>query len=342
MSTKHKSDLLAKKVKSLIIEENAEGKKPYNKGHPWSVAKLLLLGQWANLYSTIINSHFPSHRFVDLLAGAGRTKIKETKGKLIKGSVFVVDTFAEKHLFVKYVLVENNSERYEALKERTSFFKERCEVIPKDCNKVVEDIFSDYPDHNLVFVDNEGFDVGWKSIETIMKAKADIIINYPTSYFRRIVKTSPNKATEFFGDESWRLAMSDREHSAKIYMENLKTAYERIKKEVTNRHIKAYVKNIRLGNSSYFYDIILVCKQGAYTRFWEQLRREWNQKNCKCLIDFINDKTSRLDWFEEFSVEVEALDSKSERKQVDPNENLQRFLENAKKRSNKTNQQESA
>jgi three-Cys-motif partner protein len=332
MSTKHKSDLLAKKIKSLIIDENAEDTGPYNKGHPWSVAKLLLLGQWADLYSTIIDSNFPSHRFVDLLAGAGRTEIKEAKGKLIKGSVFVVDTFTEKHPFVKYVLVENNSEKYGALKERTSIFKEKCEVIQKDCNKVVEDIFSDYPDHNLVFVDNEGFNVDWKSIETIMRAKADIIINYQTSMFKRVAQDSKSaeRLDIFFGDDSWRLARFDRKYSAKIYMENLKTAYERIKKEVTNRHIKAYVKNIRLGNRSYFYDIILVCKQGAYTRLWEQLRTEWNQKNCKCLIDFINNKTSRLDWFEGFSAEVEALDSRSKGKQVDPNESLERFLGNAK------------
>jgi three-Cys-motif partner protein len=330
MSTKRESDLLAKKIKSLIIEDDGKDTLVCNKGHPWSVAKLLLLGQWADVYSRIIKSNFPSHRFVDLLAGAGRTRIEETENKIVKGSVFVVDTFSQKYPFCKYVLIENNSEKCEALKQRTSSFKERCEVIQKDCNKVVEEIFSNYPDHNLVFVDNEGFDVDWKSIEAIMKAKADIIINYPTAFFERIVKTSPDKATKFFGDDSWLPARLDRKYSVKIYMKNLKKAYERIKKEKSSQKIPAYVSNIRLGNESYFYDIIIVCRQGPYTNYWKELRRDWYHKNCKCLIDFINNKTSRLDWFEGFSLKVEAIDNKSKRKQVDPNESLIRFLENAK------------
>ena len=206
MSTKH--ELLLKKVKSLILEDDGKDSETLNKGHPWSVAKLLLLGQWADLYSTIIKSNFNSYRFVDLLAGAGRTRIEETKGKLIKGSAFVVDTFARKYPFIKYILVENNNEKYQALKNRTSIFGEKFEVIQEDCNKVVDKIFSDYPDHNLVFIDNEGFDVDWKSVETILKAKADIIINYPTSMFERVARDpkSSNKLDGFFGDDSWRFS----------------------------------------------------------------------------------------------------------------------------------------
>lgn len=329
MSTKHESELLSKKVKSLIIEDDGKDSESLNKGHPWSVAKLLLLGQWADVYSKIIKSYFPSHRFVDLLAGAGRTKIEETKRKLIKGSVFVVDTFAQKYPFIKYVLVENNPDKYQALRGRTSIFGEKVEVIPEDCNKVVEDIFVDYPDHNLVFIDNEGFDVSWKSISSIMRAKADIIINYPTAFFDRIVKKSSIKATEFFGDESWRLARLNRNHSVKIYMENLKRTYEQIKREVTLSHVPAYVSNIRLGNESYFYDIILLCRQGPYTRFWEQLRNEWNMKNCNCLLDFINGKTPSLDCFKGFSADVENVDNKDSKKQQsqkDPNTKLETYL----------------
>ena len=329
MSTKHESELLSKKVKSLIVEDDEKDSESLNKGHPWSVAKLLLLGQWSDVYSTIIKSHFPSHRFVDLLAGAGRTKIEETKGKLIKGSVFVVDTFAQKYPFSKYILVENNSEKYEALKNRTSSLGERCEVIKKDCNKVVQDIFSDYPDHNLVFIDNEGFNVNWKTIETVMRAKADIIINYPTSMFERVPSVSTSKLNDFFGDESWRIARYDRKYSATIYMENLKRTYERIKLELTLKHIPAYVSSIQLGNDSYFYDIILVCREGPYTKYWEELRRDWNRKNCNHLLDFINDKTPCLEGFEGFSQEVENLHNnlkKTQPPQKDPNTKLETYF----------------
>lgn len=313
MSTKRESELLAKKVKSLIVQGNGEDSESLNKGHPWSVAKLLLLGQWADVYSTIIKDYFHSYRFVDLLAGAGRTRIEETKSKLIKGSVFVVDTFAQKYPFIKYVLVENDVEKYDSLKGLSSIFGDRCDVIQEDCNKVAEEIFADSSYHNLVFIDNQGFNVNWKSIEAILKSKADIIINYPTSMFERVARDpkSSEKLYEFFGDYSWQLAKFDRKYSAKIYMGNLKRAYEKIKKQLTEKGIQAYVNNIRLGTKSFFYDVILVCKKGDYTKVWEQMKQRWNEKNCKCLIDFINGKTPCLDVFEGFSQEISKLDKKN-------------------------------
>lgn len=334
MSTKHKSELLANKVKSLIVKDNGEDSESLNKGHPWSVAKLLLLGQWADVYSTIIKSHFDSYRFVDLLAGAGRTRIEETKGKLIKGSVFVVDTFSQKYPFIKYVLVDNDAEKCDALKQRTSIFGERCQVIKEDCNKVIEEIFVDCPDHNLVFIDNQGFNVNWKSIETIMKSKADIIINYPTSMFERVARDpkSSGKLYEFFGDNSWQLAKFSRTYSVKIYMDNLKRTYEKLKKHVTTKKMQAYVNNIRLGTKSFFYDIILVCKKGDYTNVWEQMKQRWNEKNCKYLIDFINGKTPCLDVFEGFSKELSELEKKHRKRNQPYKKNdtvkLERFFEN--------------
>lgn len=313
MSSKHESELLANKVNSLIVMNDREDSEPFNIGHHWSVAKLLLLGQWADVYSTIIKSWFRSYRFVDLLAGAGRTRIEESKGKLIKGSVFVVDTFAQNYPFSKYVLVENDMEKYEALKRRTSVFGERCEVIPKDCNKVVEKIFAEYTGHNLVFVDNQGFNVSWKSIEAIMHVKADMIINYPTAMFERVAgdPKSSGKLDDFFGGSSWQTAKFDRKYSVRIYMDNLKRAFEEIKRQLTRRNVQAYVDNIRLGDKAFFYDVILVCKAGDYTNVWERMKQRWNQKNCKCLVDFIDGKTPRLDVFEGFSKELSKLDKKN-------------------------------
>jgi three-Cys-motif partner protein len=334
MSTKHDSELLSKKVKSLIVEEDAKDTLVLNKGHPWSVAKLLLLGQWSDLYSTIIDRNFPNsnYRFVDLLAGAGQTKISETHCKNIKGSAFVVETFSQKHPFSKYILVEKDTQKCEALRQRTQSLGDKCEVLQKDTNTVVGDIFSGYPDHNLVFIDNEGFNVEWKSIETIMKAKADIIINYPTSSFERASQDpkSSNKLDNFFGDNQWRYATYDRKYSATLYMDKLKSTYERIKYQIIGKQVPAYVSNIRLGNDTYFYDIILVCKQGPYTHYWDELRNDWNQKNCNCLLDFINDKTSRLDWFDGFGAKIEAIGNKSNKTlepQKNPNTSLESFFQ---------------
>ena len=57
-------------------------------GHPWSLVKLVLLGQWAYVYTVILKNWKGGIRYVDLLAGSGTTKIKETddvvKGHLLQ------------------------------------------------------------------------------------------------------------------------------------------------------------------------------------------------------------------------------------------------------------------
>jgi hypothetical protein len=137
---------------------------------------------------------------------------------------------------------------------------------------------------------------------------------------------------EFFGDDSWQLAKFDRRYSVKIYMRNLKRVYEKIKKQLTKKNNQAYVNNIRLGTKSFFYDIILVCKEGDYTNVWEQMKQRWNEKNCKCLIDFIKGKTPCLDVFEGFSREVSKLDKKHRNRnqpyKKNNTVNLERFFDN--------------
>jgi hypothetical protein len=91
----------------------------------------------------------------------------------------------------------------------------------------------------------------------------------------------------------------------------LKRAYEENKKQLNNKSIPAYVNNIRLGTTSFFYDVILVCKKGNYTIVWEQMKQRWNERNSKCLVDFINGKTPCLDVFEGFSQEISKLDKKN-------------------------------
>ena len=46
--------------------------------HNWSVLKLLILAQWTFVYTSIIPKHFKHYFYVDLLAGAGAIKVKET------------------------------------------------------------------------------------------------------------------------------------------------------------------------------------------------------------------------------------------------------------------------
>jgi len=47
-------------------------------GHTWSIVKLLILSGWVYVYTTIIPKHFKECWYIDLLAGSGTTRVKET------------------------------------------------------------------------------------------------------------------------------------------------------------------------------------------------------------------------------------------------------------------------
>jgi len=295
MNAKHELELKEKNISKLLFEEGTMVCTEHYPGHPWSLVKLALLGQWAWVYTSILKKNWRGRiRYVDLLAGSGTTKIIET-GDIVKGSPFVVEYFAYSP-FDDYILIERDEERYTALKQNSKLLGKITEPIRGDCNKLVTQIFRDDSCHSLVFVDMEGFDLTWKNMEQIVKASSDIIVNFPTSSFERTAALENQHClNDFFGDNSWATNALDREAFLRLYMRKLKLTFE------TSRNQTPYVESIRVGNRSYFYDMILVCKFGDYTNVWGGWMKErWNWQNpqqMKKLLDHLKGREPRLDDF---------------------------------------------
>lgn len=295
MDTKHELGLKEKNVKKLLIGKgDAIVRNEHYKGHPWSIVKLVLLGQWAYVYTAILKNWHGGIRYVDLLAGSGTTLIQET-GDVVKGSAFAVKEFAFKP-FDDYILVERDELRYKALVQNGKLLGNISQPIRGDCNRFVEQIFANQSCHNLVFVDMEGFDVTWESMTRIINSKSDIIINFPTSSYERTkALESQHVLDSFFGDHTWAEKANDREDCLRLYMEKLAKTF------IHYRQKPAYVDAIRVGNSQYFYDMILLCKQGAYVNVWgDYMKNRWNWDNPKqmqSLLDYLKGRETRLDAF---------------------------------------------
>lgn len=101
-------------------------------------------------------------------------------------------------------------------------------------------------------------------------------------------------------------------------MDNLKNAYERIKNENSPYPIKAYVENIRLGNDTYFYDIILVTKAGDYTNVWDNWRKQFHEKNPNCMLSFVKGESQCLDVFDGFSQGISEIQKKYPKRKQTP------------------------
>lgn len=220
--------------------------------------------------------------------------MRET-GDIIFGSSLFVKESAFKP-FEDYILVESNTKNYNALVENAKQLGNISTPKKGDCNRFVKEIFSNSECHNLVFIDMEGFDLTWENMEHIVKSNSDIIINFPTSSFDRTAALSNSQCLNiFFGDNSWIDNAFTREDFVNLYMAKLAKTFRNLRLK------EPYVEKIRVGNTTYFYDMILLCKQGKYVDVWGvYLKNKWDWEKPEQighLLDYIKGREMRLDLF---------------------------------------------
>jgi len=284
---------LWKKIEPLVkISESFENDNlKVNEGHHWSILKLLILAQWVWVYTTIIPKHVDQCYYIDLLAGSGAMRVKETNDIVI-GSPLIAHLFARED-FDKILLVEIDKTTFAALQARLKRiipayeFKSKFELINADCNDIVSNIVSKVENtisaekkkvHCLTFVDNWGLDTAWKTIEALMQIYTDLIILFPTVGIRRVFSIAKDSQgsqafssslVRFFGDYSWKEA-EDVEDLLELYKSKLSDKF----KEKRRRDL--YVSEIRVGDKQFYYDLILVCKKGPYVDAWEYIKKRLN------------------------------------------------------------------
>jgi len=261
---------LHKKVSEIIsltednyIEDNNELLLPsYEKG-PWTVLKLISLRYILSIYTNIIGSSrfFKDMIYLDLLAGPGLNKI-DGKYRLL-GSPFIAALTPKS--FSKMIFLEKSPARAKALEKRLNNVfsdKHKFVVIPKDCNEI-DEIIKLIPRraHFFAFIDNEGFDAKWSTIEVLLGSRnGDVLITFPTTGFSRTdgfvsseKSPSPEKADQkvidFIKGNKWR-NLSDEE--------NLKQYTLDIKKL---RNITIPIKIQRKIPKGYYYHLLYATKE---------------------------------------------------------------------------------
>lgn len=181
----------------------------YSVKGPWVVMKLALIAYYIGLYSSIIKSRFEKAYYVDFFAGPGLNRIEDTDD-LILGSPLLADRGPKAgRKFDKLILVENDDRRVNALGKLLPL----AQVIPHDINaRGVEEVLSSLPLNvpSLVFVDPEGLEIHWKTLERILSRWCDVIINFQSSGIQRTVASARNSLAydatldHFFGTWQWR------------------------------------------------------------------------------------------------------------------------------------------
>jgi three-Cys-motif partner protein len=182
--------------------------------HSWTVLKLSILAYYIDLYTVIIKSRYKHAFYIDLCAGCGLNYIQET-GDIVLGSACIADKIPRTDKkFDQLILFEKDKQRAEAIEK----ILPNARVITADSNSsVLADILCEIDNtpqsHFLAFVDPEADEIHWTTIETLLKTRGDILINYMCTSIGRIwgnACTGENKfkfierMDRFFGDDSWK------------------------------------------------------------------------------------------------------------------------------------------
>jgi three-Cys-motif partner protein len=229
---------------------------------PWALLKLAIFAFYADVYTGIIKARFPQAYYLDLFAGPGLNRINET-GDLILGSPLLADRVPKKgKKFDHMILIEKNKDDANALRK----LLHNAEVLHRDVNKDGLDIaLRSIPKSPscpvLAFVDPEGLEIHWSTLEKLLKIWSDVMINYQPTSVRRVIgslKNTPvleNSLNRYFGGNQWKDCGTDEE-LFQLYLSKI-----RLHKEVV---IPIRVK----GSGGFYYYIIVAVRRTGGEQHW--------------------------------------------------------------------------
>ncbi len=200
-----------------------------NFGGNWTEQKLICVAKYLQAYTTIMNNQQFNFAYIDAFAGTGyryitldedphETLFPELNNqdvvKFRQGSAR--NALEVQPEFKKYILIENDVERFKELEKLKEEFPEKnIECVHTDANQY----FLEKCDKNvswanhraLVFLDPFGMQIEWNTIELIAKTKAiDLWLLFPIGTVNRLLKKNGEirqsireKLNLFFGDDSW-------------------------------------------------------------------------------------------------------------------------------------------
>lgn len=262
-----------------LTEEASRIKPPFDEGidnsfSTWSALKLIAQAATVNMYTKVISDHFDEFFYIDALAGSGLSEYGEgDEGEYFHGSPIVAAKHAAEP-FTKMYFVDDDQEKCKLLRQRLKFIfseddiniqpPEDWRVLCGDSNDTVEEIKRDiwdqvsqpYSFHTFAFIDNQGLNFDWSSMEELAEFSTDFMVNYPGSSAvgRNINSRSTHQGAlkDFFGRDLWNMDFSSRDKYRQTYINQLRSLFPDDSHQVPIR--------VDSGTKSYDYYMIYATK----------------------------------------------------------------------------------
>lgn len=189
----------------------------------WVKEKLFYVKRYIDVFEVAMrDKNWRKRIFIDLFSGPGKCIVRDTNEYLLGSPILALQT---QYPFTDYFFGDLDPQNIQSLKTRSSASK----IPPKsinfligDANKLVTEVtnaISNFdkkfvqgllPCLNLAFLDPEGLELEWKTVEALAGMKRmDLIIHYSQNGLTRNLERCYSSKDEtvidrFFGDRNWR------------------------------------------------------------------------------------------------------------------------------------------
>lgn len=249
----------------------------------WSPEKYRILQLYAHLFTKGMKGKWKGLTFVDLYSGAGHSRMKGSD-EILLGSPLIA--LALDVLFDKYVFVESDAEKIEALKSRVTRAHPTAAVtyIHGDCRDKITEVIEAIPTGSLVlcFVDPYDIAIDFRMIEQLATArKVDFICLLATRTDvgrnpHNYLKAESTKIDVLMGSTEWRTNWDRfKETQAKepnlgdFIREEFARRMQTLGYQPTASH---EMKPIKTDNNVTLYHLSLFTKSDVAKKYWQETK----------------------------------------------------------------------
>ncbi len=257
----------------------------------WTYDKLYYLNAYLDRFIVSMrHKNWRAIHYIDLFAGSGKNALPD--GRIIAGSPLLA--LSQKHPFDQYFFSDIEPANIDALKQRCTpqkapnpkiTFKvgdanEVVKQIVKDINLIDKPITDKWPSLNLAFLDPEGLELHWGTVEKLASRRTDMIIYYSQMGISReapleIQQPSPSKIDLFFGDTGWRQIYQQYQRGEEAFLHRALLDYYKSKLGAFGYKVDDPLSEPMFSNSKNapMYRLLFVCKSSLGNKFWADITR---------------------------------------------------------------------
>jgi len=182
----------------------------------WSLEKYKLVGSYCDIFTNSMKDKWNQLVYIDLFAGAGYSKITETGNTYLSSALLAMSI---PNPFTKYILCEEDIDRYTALQNRVKkdFSHLDVTIINGDSNKIIDQVYKSIPPFNkgntllpFCFVDPYSLNLHFNTIEKLgSKMLMDFLILQALHMdgnrnLAKYLKEENEKIALYLGNNNWR------------------------------------------------------------------------------------------------------------------------------------------